>query len=332
MNFSRALKGSLTRSGAIREIASQSHLELGRPLNNEEESALFQRFSPQTILDRIQRVNLNKAKTKVVNDMLFSMGLDPSNFCRFYAAALSSSVMFRRMLLPKMEIAYCMVFLVYQLLAISKSTILLAISDGILNNDALKNNEGDTTNETWTNLLREFGFYEDIDDHILYLRRRFVLGAAEWMAGGNGSKQNDKLLFEYTDSQWEYIWMTMLVDGAWAVPSIKDELGNIVKANDAPEILIKFIAHELKCHIIVFDLVLNRIQFLSGNHVKNNNVVFDSPLLIYSSGGHFQSVFQTDHEFFLNYAKQLDSENDSFDASANPANYQMNAESRENES
>ena len=200
-----------------------------------------------------------------------------------------------------------------------------------MNNDAFKNNEGDTRNETWTNLLREFQFFENMDDHIMYLRRRFVLGAAEWMAGQNGSKQNDKLLFEYTDSQWEYIWMTMLDDGAWAVPGIKDDLGNTVKANDAPEILIKFIAHELKCHIIVFDLVLNRIQFLSGNHVKSGNVVFDSPLLIYSTGGHFQSVFQTDHEYFVKYAKQLDSENDGFESPSNSSN-SLNAESRENQS
>ena len=87
----------------------------------------------------------------------------------------------------------------------------------------------------------------------MYMRRRFVLGAAEWMAGGNGSKQNDKQLFDYTDTDWEFIWMTMLEDGAWAVPSIKDSQGNVRKANFAPEILIKYIAHELKCHIIVFD-------------------------------------------------------------------------------
>ena len=144
----------------------------------------------------------------------------------------------------------------------------------------------------------------------MYLRRRFVLGAAEWMAGKNGSKQNNKELFEYTDTEWEFIWTTMLEDGAWAVPSIKDNQGNFVKENDAPEILIKYIAHDLKCHIIVFDLLLNRVQFLSGNHLKDNNVVFDSPLLIYTNGGHFQSVFQTDHSFFVSYARDLEAEND----------------------
>ena len=73
-------------------------------------------------------------------------------------------------------------------------------------------------------------------------------------------------------------------------------------------ILIKYIAHELKSHIIVFDLLLKRVQFLSGNHVKDNNVVFDSPLLLYNTGGHFQSVFQQDREYFIKYAKELEAE------------------------
>ena len=142
------------------------------------------------------------------------------------------------------------------------------------------------------------------------LRRRFVLGAADWMAGNNGSMQNDKLLLGYSDADWEYIWMTMLEDGAWAVPGIKDANGNLVKENYAPEILIKYIAHDLRCHIIVFDLVLDSIQFISGNHLKVDNVVFDSPLLIYSTGSHFQAVLPEDHEFFIKYAKDLDAPND----------------------
>ena len=63
MYYSRAVKGSLTRSGAAREIASQAEVELGRPLTNEEELNLFQRFSPQAIIDRIEKVN-----KKNVND------------------------------------------------------------------------------------------------------------------------------------------------------------------------------------------------------------------------------------------------------------------------
>ena len=68
----------------------------------------------------------------------------------------------------------------------------------------------------------------------MYLRNRFAIGASEWLAGKNGSKRNDKNILDYTDDEWAYIWSTMLEDGAWAVPSIKDELGNIIKQNYAP--------------------------------------------------------------------------------------------------
>ena len=167
--------------------------------------------------------------------------------------------------------------------------IFLAISDGILYNDAFKHNHGETNNQSWSGLLRELKFFdEDIDNHPMFMRQRFVLGAAEFMSGKNNSNQDDKTLFGYTDDEWEFIWMTMLADGAWAVPSITDNEGNITKDNCAPEILIKYIAHDLRCHIIVFDLNLNRVQFLSGNHVKDNNVVFESPLVLYATGEHFQ--------------------------------------------
>ena len=202
--------------------------------------------------------------------------------------------------------------------------IILAISDGILNNDAFKHNSGEDNNEKWNNHLRNLKFYEEKEDHIMYLRQRFVLGAADWMAGENGSKQNYKLLFGYTDAEWEYIWTTMLEDGAWAVPSIQNKEGEIIKENWAPEILIKFIAHEIKCHIIVFDLQLNRVQFISGNHVVSDNVKFDSPLLIYATGSHFQSVLQTDHEYFKNYVIELEIENNSDSASDKKGNIPEN--------
>ena len=142
------------------------------------------------------------------------------------------------------------------------------------------------------------------------LRRRFVFGAADWFAGNNGSLRNDKEILGYNESQWEFIWNTMLEDGAWAVPNIKDSHGNIIKENLAPELMLKYIAHDLKCNIIVFDLVLDRIQFVSGNHLKKDNVVFDSPLLLYATGSHFQSVFQHDHELFVNLARNMDAENE----------------------
>ena len=84
----------------------------------------------------------------------------------------------------------------------------------------------DQLNETWCNLLHELKFFEDIEDHNLFLRTRWVTSAAEWMSGGHNSKQNDKEICGYSDEEWNYIWSTMLEDGAWAVPSIKDGFGN----------------------------------------------------------------------------------------------------------
>ena len=178
--------------------------------------------------------------------------------------------------------------------------------DGILNNDALKNNKGDQLNSTWTQLLRDLQCFEDVEDHINMMRRKWVIGASDWMAGNNGSKQNQKEVLDYTDVEWEYIWSTMMEDGAWAVPSLKDTSGNWLKDNCAPEMMIQYIAHDLRCHIVVFDLLLNTVQFISANHLKDDNVVFDSPLLIYSTGGHFQSVFPKSQEFFIQYANNLE--------------------------
>ena len=186
------------------------------------------------------------------------------------------------------------------------SGLFLAISDGILENDAFKHTFGDLHNTTWTQLLLDFQFFDNLEDHIWALRRRFVLGAADWLAGNNGSRENDKEVYGYSDAQWEYVWETMLVDGAWAVPSIMDHQGNKIKDNLAPEMMMKYIAHDLRCHIIVFDLVLDNIQFFSGNQLKLNNVVFDSPLLMYATGSHFQAVMQQDHEYFINLARELD--------------------------
>ena len=70
------------------------------------------------------------------------------------------------------------------------------------------------------------------------LRRKFVCGASDWLAGNNGSLRNDKEILGYNDLQWEFIWNTMLVDGAWAVPGITDSNGNLIKENLAPELYL----------------------------------------------------------------------------------------------
>ena len=156
-----------------------------------------------------------------------------------------------------------------------------------MNNDALKHNGTDQNNETWRQLLEKLKFYKDNEDHTLFLRTRWVLGAAEWLAGHNGSKQNDKECFAYSDQEWNMIWETMLEDGAWSVPGVKDDFGNVVKDNLAPELLIKYIAHDLQCHIIIIDLVLGQVQFCSANHLKDNNFPNHSLLHWESLSGSF---------------------------------------------
>ena len=76
MNYSLAVKGSLTRSGAVREIASQAEVELGRRLTDEEELNLFQRFSPQTIVNKIEKVNNKNINDRELQIFCFSMVLE----------------------------------------------------------------------------------------------------------------------------------------------------------------------------------------------------------------------------------------------------------------
>ena len=117
----------------------------------------------------------------------------------------------------------------------------LAIADGILNNEAFRHTGRGQELDTWTNLLKEFKFHSDMGqvEHTNFLRRRFVIGASEWLAGFHGSKENDKSKLGYTDYEWELIWGQMLEDGAWAMPALKDNKGNYLKENLAPEMLIK---------------------------------------------------------------------------------------------
>ena len=76
MNYSGAVKGSLTRSGVIHEVKSQAQLELSRPLSKEEEVCLFKTFSPQDVHDRVQKVsNLIFLYISPTN-FVFSMALE----------------------------------------------------------------------------------------------------------------------------------------------------------------------------------------------------------------------------------------------------------------
>ena len=127
--------------------------------------------------------------------------------------------------------------------------LLHAILDGIKNNDAFKHTNTTATDETecWVDLLKKLRIYDEIDI-IQFLRSRWVLGASEWLAGGNGSNVNDKVVLGYSNKEWDYIWNTMAEDGAWAVPSVTDKSGNVVKGNQATELSMKYIAHDLHCN------------------------------------------------------------------------------------
>ena len=156
--------------------------------------------------------------------------------------------------------------------------------------------------------MRFLRVYEDDTNPVEFLRRKLVYGASQWLSGMHGSKENEKLKFGYNDREWELILSMMDEDGAWDVPSLKDENSNFLKENFAPEMLIRYAAHELRSHIIVIDLQLMKMQLCSANFVRDNNVVFESPLILYATGNHFQSVFQVNHEYFIQLAQQLERE------------------------
>ena len=96
--------------------------------------------------------------------------------------------------------------------------LLHAILDGVLNNDAFKNNDGTNPTECWTQLLKNLRIYDETMDekeHLQFLRNRWVTGASEWLSGKNGSKENEKGLHGYTDDEWNFIWNTMVIE-PWA--------------------------------------------------------------------------------------------------------------------
>ena len=92
--------------------------------------------------------------------------------------------------------------------------IISAILDCVLYDDALKHNGDDDLNQTWIQLMQDLKVWEEIDDHMMILRRRWVQGSAEWLAGKYESKENDKLVLGYSDYEWEFVWTTMVQDGA----------------------------------------------------------------------------------------------------------------------
>ena len=72
MNFSQAVKGQLTRSGAIRAIHSQAETEIGRKLSPEEATSLWcGKTSPNALLEGIQKVKKYNKILKLVAYTLY---------------------------------------------------------------------------------------------------------------------------------------------------------------------------------------------------------------------------------------------------------------------
>ena len=157
----------MSTSVAISAIQSQAETELGRQLTKDEETFLFATCgNPISLLGMIQKYGYGFLKFQLFLRQRQEMSCDAS---------------------PNQTPR-------------DGNCLIHAICDSILNNDAMKHNSEDQLNETWTKLIKDLQFYDDNDDHTQFLRTRWVLGAAEWMSGGNGSKQNDKEILKYTNA------------------------------------------------------------------------------------------------------------------------------------
>ena len=58
MNFARAARGTMTREGMLREVDSQSEIELGRHLDGPERNILMSRFPIEVIVRCIDKVSI----------------------------------------------------------------------------------------------------------------------------------------------------------------------------------------------------------------------------------------------------------------------------------
>ena len=58
MNYAKATKGKSTKADFLRQIDSQSEVELGRCLDPEEKALLCSRFSPGIVATRIHKVHV----------------------------------------------------------------------------------------------------------------------------------------------------------------------------------------------------------------------------------------------------------------------------------
>ena len=185
-----------------------------------------------------------------------------------------------------------------------------AIADFLLSEIAGKERHESERNVISLDLSRDLELFNESDHDTTILRKRWVFGAFDWLAGKNGSRENLKNIFQYTDDEWAFVWSTLIHDKSWNVPNLKDKTGSILKENFGPEMLIKYIAHDIRCHIIVFDLQLEIIQFCSGNYLKENNVIYSSPIIMYCTGNHFQLLLPLNPAYFRDLVTKLENGED----------------------
>ena len=117
--------------------------------------------------------------------MLWSMDLVPLSFCFSCVQILNWSASSQQHPPLEMVIVYFMVS--NHSLFPNECWVLIfsALSDGIENNEAFRHTRNEKRQESWTNLLQDLKFSEDMDEdeHIKYLKNRFTIGASEWLAG-----------------------------------------------------------------------------------------------------------------------------------------------------
>ena len=175
MTILQALRGHPTISIATSAIQSQAETELRRKLTPKEVDYMFCNFSPKALIEDIQKVTFTRCYCILIKVFSFSMVLVTSTSIHFWAKEQNSYVKLPQNQHQEMETALFMVNLLK--LTKTKRKCLSGISDGCLNNDALKHNKGEQLNETWTTLLKDLKFYEDIDDHTNYLREKMGFGS-----------------------------------------------------------------------------------------------------------------------------------------------------------
>ena len=89
MNYAQAARGTVTRDGMLREIDSQSEIELGRHLDAPEKTRIFSRFPIESIVRCIDKVCYFLENLTYLHSTNISMGLVHLSFYSFWLRDLS---------------------------------------------------------------------------------------------------------------------------------------------------------------------------------------------------------------------------------------------------